>query len=210
MKQKRLLWLGGVALAVGAATVSAVIVIPADGTGAYPTGNADRAQQLGRSSGLLPLPAGSPQVNGGDATVERVSLDQAIERSSVVFIGVPVARGGSEEVTAAGAVEPGVPAMTAHRVRFEIRKMLRGDDASAIDLMILDISHDFDKFILGSKYVVFAEWRELGESRTPGLVPTGYYQGSFKFANENADVAENPVNGTLDVRELEKKLKEGR
>ena len=129
------------------------------------------------------------------------------DRSPVIFVGRALDRGSSEEVTPADAVEPGVPALTAHRIRFEIKKMLRGDDTPALDVTVLDIDPDFDEFELGTKYLIFAEWRELGTKAVRALVPTGYYQGSYKFTSENADTAANESNGTVDVKKLEEELK---
>jgi hypothetical protein len=194
---------------VGAGGAVAAVIVAAfvAGTRSPEASFSERAMVLGKRAGLPALPAGEPAVDGGDGSVERVDLEAMTDRSPVIFVGRALDRGGSEEVTPADAVEPGVPALTAHRIRFEIKKMYRGDDAPALDVTVLDIDPDFDEFELGAKYLVFAEWRELGTKAVRALVPTGYYQGSYKFTSENADTATNETNGTVDVRKLEERVK---
>ena len=132
-----------------------------------------------------------------------VTPEQLVSDSSLVFVGVPVARGGSEEVSPADPSEP-IAALTAHRVRFDVTAILRGDPEVAIDLTLLDVDPDYDRFEIGSRYLIFAQRAELGTTKTPAIIPTGYYQGTFKFRDDR--VARNSRNDEFDVVELAARL----
>lgn len=175
----------------------------------FPRGDLRHADALGRSVGLRDLPRTALRIDrDGEAVVARTDVPSLIATSKLVFVGRPVARGGSEEVTPAGFAEPEAPAATAHRIRFEVAKVLRGGDTEAVDLMVLDITDEFDRFDLGRDYLIFAEERALGSSQTPALVPTGYQQGVFRM--ESNERATNDPNGSLDLTLLRHQLKEAK
>lgn len=170
------------------------------------TGDRELAAALGEAEGLRPLAEGMPRIDDGHALVGTVTPEQLLESSPLIFVGVPIARGASEVVSEADPSEP-IAALTAHRVRFAVEKVLRGKPAEAIDLSLLDVDPDYDRFVLGDRYLIFAQTTELGSSRTPAVIPNGYYQGSFEFKDQR--IAENSRKDAFDVTELAKKLGKG-
>ena len=79
-------------------------------------------------------------------------------------------------------------------------RVFRGANVSSL----LDIA-DFDletsyPFSVGRDYLVFAEWRSLGEARRRELVPVGYAQGVYRQVDDQT--ASNSPNGSVDLDEL--------
>ena len=168
---------------------------------------------VGRGSGrpplrhvaLPPLPPGPQKLDvhpGASADLERVSLDDMIKRAPVAFVGTVSAIGGREVLGASP-----LP-MEAYRIRFEVERVLRGEPVDTIDITDLALAEEtFFPAEVGEKFLVFAEWRELSESRVRRLVGFGYSFGVFRVAG---DKASNPYNGTVDLDEAERRVMAGR
>lgn len=170
-------------------------------------GDIDKANALGRRARLRALSATPLRIDeGGHTSVAFADVPTLFEQADLVFVGRPVARGGSEEVTPAGFAEPEASALTAHRVRFETTEVIRGPEAAAVDLMLFDVTDEYDRFEFGRNYLIFATEALLGSTQTPALIPVGYQQGVFQMGAGGR--ASNPFNGELRLEDVRKKLKE--
>jgi hypothetical protein len=121
-----------------------------------------------------------------------------MREAEVVFLGTVEEIGGSEVV--APDVPAGLGSRSSHRTRFSVIKQWRGPRADRVDVTLLDLRQFTGVFEVGTKYLVFAQWRELGTSRSRALVPSGYDQGVYRMVSD--DEARNPVNGTVNVDKL--------
>jgi hypothetical protein len=187
--------IAGIAILAFAGAISAVSVLRSDGSGA--TARSDTQQAL------PPLPPGPPRKTTAEATSERVTMDDMISRAPMVFLGRVSAIGGSEVVSPTSAEEG--PALTVHRTRFEVLRSLRGDLPAVIDISEFDVL-GAAAFEIGGTYVVFAESRSLGSSKTAAVVPFGYAQGVYR--QTAADLVRNDINGSIGITRLVERLKE--
>lgn len=168
-------------------------------------GGGDALGSAPRSATLAPLPAGAPSVTDGHASMQRRTVADMVKDADVVFIGRAIDKGGSESVS---PEEPGISAgLTAHRIRFDVKTVLRGEMASPTDVSTLDLGAELDPYEIGKTYLVFGHFAELGTTKTPALITDGYQQGAFRLTG--SERAENPENGEIDIREIAKRLKEG-
>lgn len=157
------------------------------------------------STTLRNLPPGPPNQAFGQAVVGRTTLKEMIASAPLVFAGRVTAVGGSEVVSPGG--ESDEPELTVHRTRFDVVQSLYGDVPSTIDIAQFDVESAVPLKV-GSIYVVFAEQRLLGSSETEFYVPFGYFQGLYE--QTAADQIENQINGSIEITELARQLKEVR
>lgn len=156
---------------------------------------------VSEADGLKPLPIGPPSPRLSHGLIERVTLEEMKRTADVVFVGTVREIGGSEPVTI--SIPQKIPILTRHRTRFDVEQALRGVASSPLDISLLDIGN-VGSFVQGMRYLVFAEPRHLGETRTPGLVPQGYFQGMLAMID--SDRATNPYVGTVSTVELKREL----
>jgi hypothetical protein len=144
---------------------------------------------------LPPLPPGPTRLEGAgsSAAIMRVSLQDMIADADVVLVGTVTAIGGREEIS---RDEEGF-VLTANRVRYRIQRVLRGDPVDQIDLTNLTLGEAAFPAAVGTEYLVFAEWRRLGGTPQPRLVPSGYYQGVYEVTAR--DEARNAANGVVSI-----------
>jgi hypothetical protein len=150
----------------------------------YPrsSGSEDKAysQAIGLRHVSLPqLPSGAlkpPTLQSVDELVQPVEFTR---RATVVFTGTAIEKGSNETVSPESA-DTGF-AITVHRIRFHVINVFRGPRADTIDLTVLDVE-DADPFVIGQRYVVFAEPRTFGDETASRLAPVGYGQGAFHIA----------------------------
>lgn len=187
-----------VALALVTTAIAAISVVRSNGSNDSVRATADK-------TALPPLPPGPPRKTTAEATLERVTMSDMIARAPMVFLGRVVAIGGSEVVSAASAAEG--PALTVHRTRFEVLRAMRGDVPSVVDISEFD-ALGATPFEIGSSYVVFAESRTLGSSKTSAIVPFGYAQGVYR--QTAADLVRNDINGEIHLTRLIERLEERR
>ncbi len=151
---------------------------------------------------LPALPPGPRRLEGtgGSAAIERVSLDDMTARANVVFVGTVTAIGGVETLS----VDEEGFALTGHRVRYRIERLLRGDPVDQIDLTNLTIGEAVFPAVVGTRYLIFGEWRPLGSPANRRLVPSGYSQGVYEVTS--ADQASNSANGTLSIDSIARRV----
>jgi hypothetical protein len=161
----------------------------------------------GGDAGLLhvelpPLPPGPPRLEatGGSAAIERVTLDKMIARASVVFVGTVTDIGGIETLS----VDEEGFALTGHRVRYRIDRLLRGERVDQVDLTNLTLGEALFPAVVGKRYLVFAELRPLGSPANRRLVPSGYSQGVYGVISE--DRASNQANGTVSIDSIARRV----
>lgn len=154
---------------------------------------------------LPALPSGPSRLSGGGGTavVEHVSLDEMIERADVVFVGRVSEIGGIETVDS-GSPLP----FPTHRVRYQVERVLRGKKVDQIDLTDPVISEAAFPAEVDKRYLVFAEWRELGEARIRRLVPSGYWQGVYEVGSDGR--ASNAANGAVSIDAIAARVAAGR
>lgn len=149
-----------------------------------------------RDSGAAPLPAGEPNLHAFDASIQNVGPADIAGRATTVFVGTVTDKGGSE--VAAPASDLTGPAVTVHRIRFDVAKVLRGPKVTPIDVTAIDAA-DLDPFEIGKTYVVFAEPRTFGTETSPRLAVVGYWQGAFATGNARSGRAANRRGDSVDI-----------
>lgn len=176
--------------------LTAVILMAARST-------ADEQTQTGaplplRQVSLRPLPPGEPRLQTFDALIQVVPAASILPRTTVLFTGLVVDKGGSEAVSSLSS-EAG-PAVTVHRIRFRVDAVFRGPRVDTIDVTALD-AEDLDPFEMGNRYVVFAEPRTFGSESKPRLASVGYWQGSFLIGKDprNPQIAVNRRGDEVDA-----------
>jgi hypothetical protein len=186
----------GVLVAAMIAAVAVLVVAP-------------RGAALGskpRHARLAALAPGRAEPNDGDAEIERVTLGRLIATSDVVFVGTAVAKGGPEEVS------PDIPGasagLTAHRIRFHVASVLRGDVTDPIDVSTLDLGSDLDPYAVGKTYLVFGKATKLGTTEVPALITNGYFQGAF--LKDGSDSASNNSLGRVSLRAIAADVRGGK
>jgi hypothetical protein len=172
-----------VAIAVAAAVA---VVVPAAVLGVQGLGS-DAPRDWSAAVGDLPaLAPGEPKPSSpaaGTSLMVQVTRAQLVSDAERVFVGTVVAEGGSEFVDPPFE-NPDFIRGTAHRVRFAVDDTFRGEETDVLDLLIPDGAMEFGDFEVGQHVLVFAETRELGELRVPGLMPLGYWQGVFRVGDD--------------------------
>lgn len=157
------------------------------------------------SSALKPLPPGTPRRSSVEGTVGPVTVEELQASSDTIFVGTAVARGGSEVLS---PDEPGVSALlTAHRIRFDVRRTLRGTPATKLDVTAIDVADNADPYVLGRTYLVFARHARLGVDAVDALVTNGAYQGAFEVVGR--EIARNRWLGEVNVGLVARAVREG-
>lgn len=182
---RRLLAVSVAVLSAAAAAIGGLYAAGAFGGG--------RAAPSLRHVVLPPLSPGPRElVRGkyGVVLVARTSLDEMIRSAETVFVGTVEAIGGAE------MLDPAIQ-MEAHRVRFAVERVFRGDPVDTIDVTDLVWVGALFKASVGERYLIFSEHRRLGSSRIRRLVAVGSPQGVYHVLDSNQ--ARNDLNGTVDV-----------
>ncbi len=191
---------------IGSILLAAAVAVPAVVLGVQAVGS-DAPTDWSAAVGDLPaLAPGEPRPQAASTTslIVQVSREDLVSEATRVFVGTVVAEGGSEFVDPEYE-DPNLIRMTVHRVRFDVERTLRGEDASALDLTIADSSLEADVFEVGDRLLVFANPNRFGELAVPGLAPMGDFQGAFRVGDDGT--ARNEGSGvTFDVDELESEL----
>lgn len=163
----------------------------------------DWSAAVGDLPALAPGEPKSQAAASSSSLIFHIAKWRLVSDAERIFVGTVVAKGGSEFVEPAHG-EPDLPHLTAHRVRFSVERMLRGEDAPVLDLLLLD-GMEFGDFEVGERVLVFAETRELGEWRFSGLAPVGNWQGVFRVRDDGT--ARNEATDTsFSLDELEAEL----
>ena len=130
----------------------------------------------GEISTLDALPSGPPRTSTMELTIGRTTLEDMLRDAPMAFVGTVTAIGGSEVISPSTQAEG--PELTVHRTRFSVLRKLRGDVPDTVDITEFD-SVDATLLNAGTTYLVFAEPRLLGSTRTLALTPFGYMQGIY-------------------------------
>jgi len=184
--QRRALWIVA-AVTVLAAALLLIVALVSNGP--------SRSGPVLGSLGGKALPQGPPAIGTSEALTERVTLARMLSDAPIVFIGRVEEIGGSEVVSP--SADAGLGSRSSHRTRLSVIDQFRGPTADRIDVSLLDLEQFSDVFAVGERYLIFAEWRELGTLNTRALVPSGYDQGVYRMVSDVE--ATNPVNGEVNI-----------
>jgi hypothetical protein len=158
----------------------------------------DRSDGVRSEGGLARVTAGPMR-----SIPFRISLDEMIAKSDLIFVGTVTTIEGPEELSPANPPDYPDPIL-AYRVTFEVERLLRGDVEREIEVTNTMGRGPAFSAEVGEEYLVFAAHDEVGYEHVPRLVAVGIDQGVFRVTGPNT--AENSRTVTLQLDEVDRRV----